>query len=223
MYLPEPSKGGEYEVTPAGTHLAVCYRFIDLGTQENTYLGNTKKQRKVMLSWELPDCLMEQGDNAGRPFTFHNRYTWSMHEKATLRSHLEAWRGKPFQAEDFGQGGFDIRNILGKGCLLNIVHTVKGEKTYEDLSSVAALMRGMETPDTINERLFLSLEPNLFDQSVFDLMSDSVRATIAKSPEYQSLTVSPQASSASVVYDERAGGFGGEKLPDSAYADAIRM
>ena len=98
MFIPNPSEGGSFTPVPAGSHLAVCYRIIDLGTQKVVFQNENKFLRKVMVSWELPDEKMDDG----RPFVISKRYTWSMHEKATLRKHLEAWRGKGFSEEDFG-------------------------------------------------------------------------------------------------------------------------
>lgn len=102
MHLPQPSDA-EFELAPAGTHIAVCYRVIDLGTQETTFKGEVKHQHKILISWEIPDEKMKDG----RPFTIGKRYTWSMSEKANLRNDLESWRGK-FTAADFGPNGFKI-------------------------------------------------------------------------------------------------------------------
>src|SRR6185295_11438565 len=107
MQIPRPNET-EFELAPAGTHMAVCYRVIDLGTQSGTYMGKPKSQHKILVSWELPDEKMKDG----RPFTIGQRYTWSMSEKATLRKHLEAWRGVPFTDADFGVDGFDVKNII---------------------------------------------------------------------------------------------------------------
>src|ERR1700761_8167252 len=117
MFVPAPNESN-FAPVPAGTHLGICYRVIDLGTQETNFSGEVKHQHKVMLSWEIPEEKMDDG----RPFAISQSYTWSMHEKAKLRKDLEAWRGAAFAAKDFGEGGFDIRNLLDKPCTLSIVH-----------------------------------------------------------------------------------------------------
>jgi hypothetical protein len=71
MYLPAPSEGGSYTPPPVGTHLALCYRIIDLGTQKTTYNGETKTAHKLMISWELPQERMDDG----RPFAISKRCT----------------------------------------------------------------------------------------------------------------------------------------------------
>lgn len=87
MYLPKP-EGGNFSPVPAGNHIAICYRLIDLGTQLVEWKGAKKTQRKVLISWELPNELMTEGEYAGQPFTIGRRYTWSMSDKANLRHDL---------------------------------------------------------------------------------------------------------------------------------------
>ena len=65
MPLPLPD-ATDFELTPAGSHVAVCYRIVDLGTQLIEYNGETKKQHKIMVGWELSNEFMQTGDNAGK-------------------------------------------------------------------------------------------------------------------------------------------------------------
>jgi hypothetical protein len=182
--LPRPTDG-DFTPVPAGSFPAICYRVIDLGTQTSSFNGDEKEQHKVMLSFELKDddCVMPDK----RPMTIHQRYTWSMHEKATLRKHLEAWRAKAFTDADFGDNGFDIRNLLGVPCLLSIVHNTKGDRTYSNISSIAKLPKGMNVGALHNDKVFLSLEDEEFDRNMFAKLPDGIRSTIMDSPEYQRL------------------------------------
>lgn len=182
MFLPKPNEK-EFETSPAGTFAARCYRFVDLGTQPKEYLGTTTYKRMVGISWELPDELMKDQ----RPFSIYQRYVWSMSEKSTLRKHLENWRGAKFQESDFGEGGFDTRKLIGVPCMLSIVHAAKGDKTYANIASVSRLMKGFECPPAVNETLYFSLDD--FEQGVFDKLSQGMRETIMRSPEYIKLKV----------------------------------
>lgn len=177
MYLPQ-NTGGEFETPPSGTHVAVCYRIVDLGTQQTDYQGQIKHQRKVMLSWELPDEKMADG----RPFTIHQRYTLSSNEKSRLRQDLESWRGAKFTDADFGPGGFDIRKILGVGCLLSIIHDNKQGKTYANISALSRLPKTMVAPPPTNPKVYFSLDS--WDDTAFEALSEGLRNTIKKSPEY---------------------------------------
>lgn len=198
MQLPKPTEGGHFELTPAGTFVGTCYRFIDLGTQQNEYMGEKKIRHTVMITWELTDELMQDG----RPFSVSKTYSWSMHEKATLRKDLEAWRGRAFDDGDFeGPNAFDTRNLLGKSCMLTITHTAKGDKTYSNISSIGKLMKGLQPSPMFNKAQYLALVPDRYDASIYGGLSDNLKAKIASSPEYQEIVA------ASARHDDPGSGY----------------
>lgn len=187
------SEGGNFEQTPAGTFMARCYRFLDLGSHEQTFQGESKGlKRLVMVGFELAGETMEDG----RPFTIHKRYTWSTHEKATMRKDLESWRGAKFNDSDFGPGGFDVRKLLGVPATLNIVHSERDGSSYSNIAGIGKAMKGFQMPEPVNPQVFLSLEPQLFDREIYDGLSEKLRAFIAESPEFQAL-VNPKQTYAS--------------------------
>ena len=176
MSLTMPKEtGGEFELAPADTHVATCYRVIDIGTQKVEFQGEVKFQHKVIISWEL-DAVMTDG----RPFSIHKRYTLSSHEKANMRQDLESWRGVPFTPEEMGS--FKLANLLGKSCLLGIVHTTKNGKTYSNISSIMKLPKGMTPPPLVNPLIELDLSE--FNPEIYASLSQGLRETIALSPEY---------------------------------------
>ena len=186
----------DYDPCPAGMHHAVCYRVIDLGTQKSEWQGQPKIQRKILVSWELPNELMaEYTDSNGevhppRPFTIHKKYTLSFHEKANLLKDLNSWRGRPFtEAELAGPpDGFYMQDIVGANCFLNVIHNTNdaGDKVYANIATVSPLAKGMERLAASNQPLFLDL--GKFDQGAYDALSDGIKETINKSPEYQNAT-----------------------------------
>lgn len=182
MYLPAPTESNFLPV-PAGTHLGICYRVIDLGTQATNFNGETKTAHKVLLSWEIPEEKMEDG----RPFMISQSYTWSMHEKATLRKSLEAWRGMAFTERDFGPNGFDIKNVLGKACTLSIVHAAKSGSTYANVSSIGKVMKGVTVPGLTNPMIYLWLNSERWDTAAFSQLSANLQAKIMSSPEYMEM------------------------------------
>lgn len=184
MYLPKPSENSSFELAPAGTFVAICYRFIDRGTQINEFNGERKTRREVMLTWELPDEKMEDG----RPFSISKTYTWSMHEKATLRKDLEAWRGRAFTDEDFeGPNAFNTKKLLGAPCMLSVTHETKKDRTFAKVASIGKLVKGMQVPALVNPTVYLALVKEDFDAGVFGALSDKMREIIAGSPEYREL------------------------------------
>jgi hypothetical protein len=183
MYLPQPT-GGDYELCPAGTHIGVAFRVLDLGTQRSIFDGHEKFSHKILISWELPEELM----NDGRPFSVSKRYTWSMHEKSALRKDLEAWRGLKFVDKDFGPTGFNIRSILGKACLLTITHTENAERQYANVTAVSKLMKGMQASPPKNNTDYLWLTPELFNSETFNKLGQGLQGVIAKTPEFAELS-----------------------------------
>lgn len=184
MQLPKPSESGSFELTPAGTFVAVCYRFIDRGTQISEYMGDKKIRREVMLSWELADELMSDG----RPFSASKTYTWSMNEKATLRKDLESWRGRAFEDADFeGENAFNTKKLLGAPCMMTITHETRGDKTYAKVASIGKLLKGVTPPPLVNKIQYLSLTPEGWDAAVYADLSEKMKSVISSSPEYREM------------------------------------
>ena len=177
-----PAKGADFDPPPEGSHIAVCYRVIDLGTQEVTFQGAVSHKHLLLLSWELPDEKMDDG----RPFTINKRYTYSSSTKSNLRKDLESWRGKRFEDKELGQ--FDIAKLLGVGCMLSVVHAEKNENTYANISAIMRLPKGTVTPGLHNEKLAFSLNDRPFDRASFGKLTERLQEMVAKSPEYKRAT-----------------------------------
>lgn len=146
MSLLATDKGGDFELTPAGAHVARCYSVVDLGMQETSF--GTK--RRVRISWELPDERMQDG----RPFSVSKNYTLSLNEKSNLAADLAAWRGRPFSAAE--RKGFDVHSVLGATCMLNVVHNESGDRTFANVASISPLPKRTECPPAINKPLAFS-------------------------------------------------------------------
>jgi hypothetical protein len=174
MKLPEERS---YTPAPSGAFAAICISFIDMGTQETIY----GPKRQVRLRWELPTELMADG----RPFTISQTYTWSMSAKSRLRGDLESWRGKAFEAKDFGKDGFDTRKLLGTPCLLNIIHVDRNSTTYANISSLSPIPKGMEKPtNPRNALVYLALTEEDFDAADLEDLPERMKQQIKSSPEY---------------------------------------
>lgn len=179
----QESGGKEFAQAPEGTTIARCIKVIDIGTQKDEYEGKINIRRQCIITWELPNVLMPDGDHAGEPFVISKFYTASLSEKANLRKDLQLWRGKAFTPDELK--GFDSKNILGKPCMLNVTHTEKGKAR---VGAVMACPKGVEIPAQINKTVYLSLERDEFVQATFDALSDGIKNIIMKSPEYTELS-----------------------------------
>lgn len=180
------SGGTDFEQAPPGTHVARCVRLIDIGTQFGEYQGKPNALRKVVVTWELPNELMSEGDFAGKPFLVNKWYTASIGEKANLRKDLVNWRGREFTDEELG--GFEVKKVLGTTCMLSLTPNDKGKVR---VTGVMKLPRGTEAPAQINPPLYFSLERDEFNQAVFDGLSEYWQGEIKKSPEWADLQGKP--------------------------------
>jgi hypothetical protein len=166
-----------YELAPEGSFAARLYSLIDLGTQETAF--GVKHQ--LFLSWEI-----DERTEDGKPFTVSRRFTWSLHEKSGLRSPVEALLGRKL-ADDELKFGFDIAQLLGATCLVTIEHSMKGDRNYANVKSVSPLPKGMNCQPAVNAKKFLWLTGDGWNITVFDGLTEWMRQTIEKSPEYHAL------------------------------------
>lgn len=171
-----------YEPIAAGVYVARCYYMCEIGNIPVVYMSETKWQKKVHVRWELPtEMKVFKEENGEQPLSISNEYTLSMNEKSNLRKMLENWRGKVFTEAE--AENFDITQLLGKPCMISIIHNTKGDKTYANISSVSALPKGTTCPPQINETFEFSFEN--FDQAKFDSLPDWLKEKIKKSDEYK--------------------------------------
>jgi len=179
--------GGDFEQCPAGSFAARCYQIIDLGHQTFEWKGEAKVAPKVRITWELNEMMSD-----GRPFSISREYTASIGDKANLRKDLEAWRGRPFSAEELRN--FSLENVLGAPCLLGIVHkpSKDNSKVYANVGSIMALPKGMPSPELVNPAVKFDI--GTFDQKVFDGLSSYVQKKILMSKELEENGI-PQSSS----------------------------
>jgi hypothetical protein len=172
---------GNFSPIPEGVHTAQCYAIVDLGVHYSEKFD--KKSRKVQVMWELPEEQFEY-EGETKPRVISKEYTLSLGEKANLRKDLQAWRGKAFTEEELQ--GFDLKNVLGKGCQLQIIHTEKNGKTYGNIASIMGLPKGMKMAEPINDAVYFDLEdPNAL--SDMDMLPEWVQNKIKESETYAAL------------------------------------
>lgn len=170
------NSGSTFKSAPAGTHVARCIRLVDIGTQHGEYQGKPTVRRQIIVMWELPNELMEDG----KPYICSKFYTASLSEKATLRKDLEAWRGRAFTGKELL--GFDLKSILGHPCMLSIVDKESGGTK---VGGVMALPKGTQVPVATNE--VWSFDLDSWDEARFESMSDGIKKLIEQSDEFQEL------------------------------------
>ncbi len=152
MKAPTPTK----ELIEEGNYIATVYRIIYLGTVETEYMGEKKNTFQVDITWELPTEMKvwKEGEQE-KPVVVSKTYTLSLGSKSNLRPIVEGIVGGMSDAE---AANFDVDEILGKSCLLNITHGVADNgKEYLKLQT-SKMMKGMEAPKGFNPQRVLSFE-----------------------------------------------------------------
>ncbi len=134
--------GGDFPTLRAGSYLAVCDMVIFLGLQEGSGAFPRSKVQ-LYVRFEVPSQRAKwekDGRQYDQPAVIGKFYTASMNTKATLRKHLESWRGRQFTEAE--AAAFDVAGILGRACMISVTQT-PGEngKVYSDLAGVAAIPR----------------------------------------------------------------------------------
>ena len=151
--------GGDFTPIPEDLHLAICYGIWDLGSQFTHF--SDRPVHKVVIVWELPNCRGEferNGKMVNLPRAISKIYTVSLHEKANLRKNLESWRGRKFTEEELK--GFDLKKLLGVPCQIQVIHNVKDDKTYANISAIIKAPSGTKTM-TENPLTFFSFEEGM--------------------------------------------------------------
>jgi len=178
-----------FKPVPAGSHLARCYRIIDLGTQKVEWQGNVKHQRKIMVQFEVhgqDDDGYELVTLKGEPMTISKNYTLSLGENSGLRKDLKSWRKRDFTPEELK--GFELKNILGQWCMLTVtVSPGKDGRDYTNISAinpVHASVKSAGLPPYFNKAEMFSIDDP--DIDLFNSFGEKLKARISNSPEWQS-------------------------------------
>lgn len=143
------SGGIEVPRLEGGVYTAVSSAMIDVGLQTNEKFDKT--QRKFMMVWTILNEQIEiKGEMQDRVIS--KEYTFSLHEKSTLRKDLQAWRGKTFTEEELN--GFDLLNVLNKGCQLQIILEERNGNKYNNIAGIISLPKGSEMKGVDNAYYF---------------------------------------------------------------------
>lgn len=187
-FIASDSGGGNFKRVPAGVHVGRCYSLIDLGTQVTDGQFGLKEQHKIRIGWELfgED---EQGapltidvDGKEMPLTISKSYTVSLHEKASLRRELTAWRGRDFSEEEAKH--FDVAKLIGAYCMVNVTTSETNGKTYSNVAGLTPLPSALKNskPEPVHANVIFNLDEP--DMKVFNGFHEKLQEAIKRSPEW---------------------------------------
>jgi len=177
---------------PTGSHVARCVQIIDLGTQDDvspTY--GARIVHKARVTWELPLEKRVFDETKGeQPFFVSKKYTVSLTDKSNLTKDLQSWRGKSFTEEELK--GFELKNILGKVCMVSIIHKVgkQSGKTNEEITAVSQIPKGLTVPPAISPLIYYEVEQGR--DAVYDQLPQFLKDDIAKCHEWRNKPAAPE-------------------------------
>lgn len=140
------SSGGDYPECPTGQWVGRCVDVVYRGRQPNKFEPEKPDVHKISIHMML-DTVNEDDRPVrrtdGKRFVLSAWFTRSMHEKASLRKTLAAWRGRDF--DDAQAETFNLNDLVGAYGLVNVI-TVKGKdgKPKSVIDAITRLPRGME-------------------------------------------------------------------------------
>lgn len=180
MKAPKSKSTGHRVLAPAGTHIAVLYSMIDMGTQETEFKGEKKKGRKIRLSFELPKKRADF-DGVSKPISIHRELGFTMFSKGNLRAFAEALLGRALgdkEADDL-----DVEELLGRAALATVLHE-KGQdgQMYAKFKGLSPLMEGIEAPKPENKVVFYSVVKG--DNHVYEALPDWMKDRLNSAPEF---------------------------------------
>lgn len=152
--------GMSLPLIPAELHQAVCYAVYDIGSHHNEKFDKTTHQCVIL--WEIPGVRLEiekEGCKVDVPRIMSKKYTISLGERANLRKDLKAWRGRDFTPEELK--AFDLKNLLGVNCMIQVVHNSKDGKTYSNIGALIPLIKGFPSKKPEAEVQFFSMGESL--------------------------------------------------------------
>ena len=173
--------GGDYDITPEGVYHAVCFGVVDLGNQHNKKFDNWG--RKILIEWELPSERIDINEDdrvVSKPRVISRRFGLSLGTKSHLRPFLESWRGKKFSFDELV--GFDLKNLIGVNCMLQVLHNDYEGKTYANVQTVMPLAKGVEKLVSENPTVFYSMDDDGLNYP--SGLPDWIKKIIMESREY---------------------------------------
>ena len=119
MVLKAETKEFKRELISADQHIAVVVGIWSIGKQRTSFEGVDKIITQCILLFEV-DELYEEGEVKGKHMTIAKWYTQSLSSKANLKKSVESFIGKELLEDEIKD--FDLESIIGKTCLLDIIH-----------------------------------------------------------------------------------------------------
>lgn len=134
------SSGEPRPLHPAGSVQLVLADVIDLGQKVKRFPGSPDTLKpSIALVFQSSKL---KPDSKHR-FELSQEFTYSAHENALLRKLVGTWLGETMTDDRARHVIGNLADLVGRAGIGAVVHAVKGDKTYVNISSLQPLMDGM--------------------------------------------------------------------------------
>lgn len=205
-FIAKDSGGSNFKPVPPGAYVARCHQVIDLGTQTSTGQFGEKSQHKIRICWEIHgededgQALTVTIDGKTLPMTVAKDYAVTLHEKASLRKDLAAWRGRDFTPEE--ARAFDVSKLLGAYVLINVTNSTSNNgKTYANVAGLSPLPKALAATKPAGVHPLQQFDLDNPDWEVFEDLPQWLQDRIKAAPEYARLCGEPVAALAAADDD----------------------
>lgn len=172
------AKSGKFPVATQGTHVCILSTIVDLGVQESRY--GSQPKRELFLGFEVTDEFNEWSDRDGprrEPKRVSTTVTASLTPKAKLREYVEGILGSRLSDAEVRE--FDVVGlVLGKPCLVNVVHNESNGNTYANIGGITPLPKTMAAPEVHGQ--LIAYSPETHDAATWELLPKFLQEKIAK-------------------------------------------
>jgi hypothetical protein len=173
-----PPKKPQYDIPPAGNHVARLYEINHLGTLLTNGQFGERMVDKIRLTFELSNERKEFKQGEGeKPYSISREFTYSFNAKGNLRPFIDGLTGTKMTDDEWP----DLEALLGEACLLNVVHTT-GEPVYANIQNASPLPKGMEAPALFNKPRSIDINSIPFDE--LDTLPEFIQKKMKSSEEY---------------------------------------
>ena len=156
LSLKDAKKGMSGPLAPIGNHIARCYQVIDLGTQDSAKYGNSS--HKLRFAWELCEEKHDFGKGKEEPYTVSMTVNFFFGRNSNFTKLLEGWKGGTFT--DAELDNFELKKLLGKSCMVNVVHNSTDSGDYANVASVSPVPAKWRdrVPAMVNKPVYFETE-----------------------------------------------------------------
>lgn len=180
----QEGSGGFFKA-PVGSHPAIIVWIAELGTAMSNYGKDDREQDLLRVFYEIEATVntakeWEAEKLEEKLIIVEQNYTAIITEKSKLGKAIAGIYGK--QAKEIKD--FSLDHLLGKKCVINVVHNDAG---YTSVDSVSMESKKMNYHEQEKESFYFWLNEDEFSHEIFDSFAPFVRERIEQSREYNAL------------------------------------